>query len=132
MHAERRENGDVKLEAITAGNVKSRHLPLVLLHGWGNDSRCWSPLVELLSGDYLMVQIDLPGFGVNATVECPDLTSLYAAIEDILPPRCHLVGWSLGGMICSQLASLYPQHFVSLTTIASNGKFVADATWPPA
>lgn len=40
--------------------------PVVLLHGWGADSRVWSPLLGSHSGDLDLVAPDLPGHGQTA------------------------------------------------------------------
>lgn len=132
MQAERIVHESMHLGVTTFGNTKSRHLPLVFVHGWGNDSRCWSPLTDVLADDFFILLIDLPGFGLNAHVECDDLDLLYSGIEHVLPPNAHLIGWSLGGMIAMQLAEKFADRFTSVTTIASNGKFVADSQWPHA
>ncbi|HEB26314.1 MAG TPA: malonyl-[acyl-carrier protein] O-methyltransferase BioC, partial [Porticoccus sp.] len=51
------------------------------------------------------------------------------AISAVLPARCTLLGWSLGGMLATMLTSRYPERFNSLITIASNGCFVQQPNW---
>jgi len=108
--------------------------PLVLLHGWGSDSRVWQDVLPELTQHLNVVAIDLPGFGQSPSLApLSDLSTLdqcLKAICDVLPPRCTLLGWSLGGMLATTLASRYPERFNHLITIASNGCFVQQPDWP--
>lgn len=103
-------------------------LPLVLLHGWGFDSRIWEPVLPLFCKTGAcekmeVIALDLPGFGSAE----PD--------EDVLsrlPPRCILLGWSLGGLVATQIAMQHPERVAGLITIGSNLKWVATDGWPGA
>ena len=48
----------------------------------------------------------------------------------ILPEKCHLLGWSLGGLVASQLALTMPERLHSLITVASSPCFMARDEWP--
>ena len=98
---------------------------LVLLHGWGVDSKCWQPLMPHLQKMANVLAIDLPGFGESAEVEHFALDNVTALIASYLPSQSILLGWSLGGMLALELASRYPQKIVGLVTLAANIKFVA-------
>jgi malonyl-CoA O-methyltransferase len=105
---------------------------LVLIHGWGCDSRTWQPLLESLQQFASVTLIDLPGFG--ASPELPEFT-LDAVLDNIaaqLPQDAILVGWSLGGMLAVQLAARFPERIRALVTLAANLKFVATADYPSA
>lgn len=101
----------------------------VFLHGWGSDSRTWNPLCNLLPGRHTF--IDLPGFGF-AAADTSDLDSFLTQTGTQLPQNCVLVGWSLGGMLATQLAHRNPGKVIALITIASNAVFVARDDWPEA
>ncbi len=120
------------LKLQTRGHGRPGRYPIVLLHGWGNDSVCWEPLLEYFGPETEIHLLDLPGFGVNSDIVISDLHVFYAAVEQILPVKSHLVGWSLGGMLCVQLAKRFPEKVASLSTLAANAKFVADDNWPAA
>src|SRR5690606_40123305 len=47
-----------------------------------------------------------------------------------LPQRCHLIGWSLGGLVATELALRHPHRFYSVTSVASSPYFPATADWP--
>ncbi len=106
-------------------------LPLVLLHGWGLNSAVWDfvlPDLELL---FDVHRIDLPGFGVN-THKVPsryDLVELAQMIAPLCPQGSILAGWSLGGLVASQMALQNSDQFASLCLIASTACFVEQPGW---
>lgn len=95
--------------------------PLVLVHGWGSDSRVWEPLATQLAQPLLLV--DLPACGAFS------LDGLIALLAETLPRRCHLIGWSLGGMLATAYAISHPERVQSLVCIATNLRFQADSDW---
>lgn len=106
--------------------------PLVLLHGWGCDNQSWQPLVPALQAFADVIVVDLPGFGASAPVPGFDLDAVLQCIEECLPSRCVLVGWSLGGMLAVALAERCPDRVQRVITLASNLSFVARPGWPDA
>lgn len=106
-------------------------LPLVLLHGWGFDHRIWDDLLPILLDDHEVTAIDLPCFG-DSTLCSSDLDEVCAYLLERLPTRCVLLGWSLGGMIATQMAIRYPDRVAGLVTVGSNLKWVSDGQWPGA
>lgn len=104
--------------------------PLVLLHGWGSDSRIWQEALPLLTPHFHLLLVDLPGFGDSPVLDDNDgLDDFLQALLVVLPERCSLVGWSLGGMLATALASRYPERIAQLVTIASNPSFVQTKDW---
>lgn len=105
---------------------------LVLLHGWGMNGAVWHGIVPALAARYRVHLVDLPGFGNSplageAEYSLPWLAEQVAAI---LPERCHLLGWSLGGLVASQLALNHSERLHSLITVASSPCFMARDEWP--
>jgi pimeloyl-[acyl-carrier protein] methyl ester esterase len=107
-------------------------LPLVLIHGWGLNSGVWEPCVEQLKQQCEVITVDLPGFATNSTVELTPYT-LEALAENVQlavgKPAIYL-GWSLGGLIASQIALTFPQQVKGLITVASSPHFVEQENWP--
>ena len=105
---------------------------LVLLHGWGMNGAVWHGIVRELADHYRVHLVDLPGFGNSALTEGSDYSLLWLAeqVATILPDRCHLLGWSLGGLVASQLALTQPERIHSLITVASSPCFMARDDWP--
>ena len=104
--------------------------PLVLLHGWGNDSRVWEPILPALCRRMDVITLDLPGFGESPP--CQSREEVVDRLADTLPERFHLLGWSLGGMLAVQLARRFPQRVAGLVTLASNVCFVRRSDWQAA
>ncbi len=110
----------------------------VFIHGWGSDNTLWESFrVALhastnpsLSGAHFA--IDLPGFADAALSQPDSLNDYLSAVERELPENCILLGWSLGGMIATQLASRNTDKLVALLTVGSNPCFVVKPDWPSA
>lgn len=105
--------------------------PLVLLHGWGLNSVVWDPVMAELEQQFDVYRIDLPGFGFNhhRLPECYDLAALVELIAPLCPDGSILAGWSLGGLVASQIALQYGDRFSSLCLIASTPCFVQKIGW---
>lgn len=104
--------------------------PLVLIHGWGCDSRTWQPLLPQLQTFAHVITIDLPGFGQSDVLPEFTLDTVLAALLSEIPAHAIVVGWSLGGMLAVALAALAPEHISQVITLAANVKFVASADYP--
>ena len=106
--------------------------PLVLLHGWGADSRVWNDALEYFP-EREVYTVDLPGFGdsgpLNSSCFDQRTTQFEAAVLALLPPRFVVVGWSLGGMLATQLAARNPDRVVSLVTLATNVSYTQRNGW---
>ncbi|RUO69447.1 pimeloyl-ACP methyl ester esterase BioH [Idiomarina ramblicola] len=105
--------------------------PFVVLHGWGMNANIWQPVVPALSQYFQLHCLDLPGFGDSTWLSENDV-SLETFVEQImpaLPQRFHLMGWSLGGLIATQIALEHPERVLSLNTVASSPHFVESDSW---
>ncbi|MDM8350809.1 alpha/beta fold hydrolase [Pseudomonas sp. sp1636] len=102
---------------------------LILLPGWGLGSTPLEPLAEALRGldSRLRVEIEpLPLLDSGDPVDWLD------ELDANLPQDAWLGGWSLGGMLASELAARRGERCAGLLTLASNARFVAAPTWPGA
>jgi pimeloyl-[acyl-carrier protein] methyl ester esterase len=105
-------------------------LPLVLLHGWGMNLRAFDPLRAALD-DVATLAIDLPGHGRSPWwPQAASFDVLCAAVLEALPPRCHLLGWSLGAKVALSLAATHPLRIATLTLVAATPKFARAPDWP--
>jgi pimeloyl-ACP methyl ester carboxylesterase len=97
--------------------------PVVLVHGFGEDSDVWRYQLEDLSKDYQLIIPDLPGSGKSEMIEDMSIEGLADCVKEIvdhellkvLPPSggkglggAIIIGHSMGGYITLALAAKYP------------------------
>lgn len=102
---------------------------LILLPGWGLGCAPLAPLAAALQGvqPHLRVEVEpLP------TLDSADLSEWLDELDASLPEDVWLGGWSLGGMLATELAARRAERCGGLVTLASNACFVARADWPQA
>lgn len=103
---------------------------LVFLHGFSDRKESFYLTAKALAGRFSIVMPELPGFGRSRRY--PDLRHdlpayegwLQSLVETLAPERVHLVGNSLGGLICARLAMAIPHRVKSLTLVNSAGFFL--------
>jgi pimeloyl-[acyl-carrier protein] methyl ester esterase len=113
----------VSFPALHIDTVGSQGQDIVLLHGWGVNNQVFSPLKNALH-QYRVHYVDLPGFGLSPNID-GDITQWSQALAEQLPQQAIWIGWSLGGLIASQIAIDYPESVAALVTIASSPCFMA-------
>lgn len=101
---------------------------IVLIHGWGFHRGVWHQLALRLQKNYRVIAIDLPGHGESDAFAFDDW--LPAMIDCLREQTCHVLGWSLGGLLATQLIQRVPEKIASLATCATNPQFIADDDWP--
>jgi len=95
------------------------------------NANIWQPVIPALSEHFQLHCVDLPGYG-DSTWSAEKPVSLESFVEQILsalPSRFHLLGWSLGGLIATQMALSHPERLLSLNTVASSPHFVQNGDW---
>ncbi len=103
---------------------------LVLLHGWGLHGGIWKTLLPFLEPHFRVYNIDLPGFGRSPVHNgAYDLAYLCESIDGVLPDDFYMMGWSMGGLIATELARKTDKKIHKLITVASSPRFIADETW---
>ncbi len=122
--------GDLDVAYRRAGSGE----PVVFLHGAGS-TRMWLPFYERLSQSVDLIAPEHPGFGDTAFPDWldgfDDLVLHYRDFLELLSlERVHLVGFSLGGWIASELAIFYPERLKSLTLITPAGLHLPEAPRP--
>jgi len=104
---------------------------LVMLHGWGLHGGVFSPLAQQLASRYRISLIDMPGHGRSPPPQHTlDLAALTAAVAAAAPSRAIWLGWSLGGLVATQLALTMPQRVEKLILVNSSPRFVTAEDWP--
>jgi pimeloyl-ACP methyl ester carboxylesterase len=93
--------------------------PLVLLHGFTQDSRAWRPQVEALSDEYRVIAWDAPGAGASPDPPEPfGITEWAEALARFLDAIdvevAHVGGLSWGGLLAQELYRQRPERVRSL------------------
>ena len=120
----------------TIKNVEVTTLPpLVLLHGWGCDSEVWGDFIEALGETFPqrdLLLVDLPGFGQSDALFNTSAAEVLLRLEQSLPERMVLIGWSLGGMLASVFAYQWPDRIEALICLATNASYRQRKDWTQA
>lgn len=103
---------------------------LTLLHGWGLNGQVWNGVRKELAQHFTLHIIDLPGHGRSTATPVTDFDAFVEAVADAMPPRGHLLGWSLGGHTALALAHRHPEQVERLITVCTTPRFVAAPDWP--
>ncbi|MCG1033957.1 pimeloyl-ACP methyl ester esterase BioH [Bacillus amyloliquefaciens] len=103
---------------------------LVLLHGWGLNAEVWRCVSEELASHFTLHLVDLPGFGRSRDFGAMTLEEMAEQVLAQAPDRAIWLGWSLGGLVASQIALTHPERVQALVTVASSPCFSAQEEWP--
>ena len=92
--------------------------PLVLIHGWSFDTRCWDDQFDIFAKKYRVLRYDLRGFGRS---DLPDTSINYSHTDDLVSllnylhiNKAHILGHSFGGKIAFDFVFNYPEKTISL------------------
>ena len=119
-----------------ARQVSGRGRPLVLIHGWGMESRVFASWRPFLEAHFTCISYDLPGHG--QTPCAPFGLAWSASLEGLRQmlaqeaPKPLLLGWSLGGLLALGIALQHPGLLAGLVLISSSPAFCQRPDWSPA
>ncbi|WP_442583433.1 alpha/beta fold hydrolase [Mesorhizobium sp. ASY16-5R] len=99
----------VRLHYLTAGKGD----PVVLLHGYAQNSHMWRPLIAELAKTNLVIAPDLRGFGQSARPESgydkkTMAADIHALVEVLGLGKVRLAGHDIGLMVAYAYAAQYP------------------------
>ncbi|HFN3556122.1 TPA: pimeloyl-ACP methyl ester esterase BioH [Enterobacter hormaechei] len=103
---------------------------LVLLHGWGLNAEVWRCISEELASQFTVHLVDLPGYGRSHGYGAMTLDDIAEQVLEAAPQKAVWLGWSLGGLVASQIALRHPERVQALITVASSPCFSAREAWP--
>ncbi len=118
------------LQFSTYLEPKKNAIPIVFLHGWGLNSAVWRPLITSLPPEFVdvfhIITLDLPGFGsnVNKKISPYSLANVCQHIANTIEQPAIYLGWSLGGLVATEMALKYPEKVLALITVASSPRFL--------
>jgi pimeloyl-ACP methyl ester carboxylesterase len=111
----------VRLAYSEMGNTEGK--PLVLIHGYTDNSRSWSLVAPYLT-DYHLYAIDLRGHGKSSAPDCcytySDFASDTALFLDALKiEKANVAGHSLGSLTAQLFAAEHPEKVEKVVLISS-------------
>jgi pimeloyl-ACP methyl ester carboxylesterase len=100
--------------------------PVLLIHGIGDSSRTWLPVMQKLAQHHLVIAPDLLGHGESERPRADYSVAAYAnGMRDLLGvlgiDRVTLVGHSLGAGVAMQFAYQYPERTERLVLVSAGG-----------
>ena len=102
---------------------------LVLLHGWGLNAKVWDCITPQLASHFTLHLVDLPGYGRSGGFGAMSLEEMAQRVLENAPDRAIWLGWSLGGLVASQVALSHPDRLQALVTVASSPCVSAHDSW---
>jgi len=95
---------------------------ILLVHGAGGSTRTWKRQIESLGAKYNLLVVDLPGHGANAGRSSQYkkysfefvANKIWEVIDHLKIKSLHIVGVSLGTVICLKMRSLRPDYVRSV------------------
>lgn len=104
---------------------------ILMIHGFGGHHRNFQKLADELKGEFRVVRVDLPGFGLS---DCPTPQDpahprfaqmyrdfMHDFIDTVHLDSVYVIGNSMGGMVAWNMAALRPDKVQKLVLLASAG-----------
>jgi len=116
------DSNGVTIRYVEQGNGE----PIVLLHGVESSLESWvrRDVLQNLARDYRVIAFDARGHGKSAKPHDPKQYGREMALDTVRLldhlgiSRAHIVGYSMGGGLTSQLLALHPDRFLTATLVA--------------
>lgn len=105
--------GSIHFEEQGTGDV------LVLLHGFTESLKIWKDFVSVLSKNFRIITIDLPGHGKSSVLaEVHTMELMADVVKSVLDyleiPKCVLIGHSMGGYVSLAFSRKYHKQVKGL------------------
>lgn len=112
----------IRYHGATAGNGPS----MLLLHGFTGTVQSLDPISCVLSSQFSLLGIDLPGHGRTRAIPDPNLKfgQVIADLNEVMhrwhPHPMHVAGYSMGGRVGLGLACRFPDAVKSLSLLSAS------------
>jgi pimeloyl-ACP methyl ester carboxylesterase len=96
--------------------------PVILLHGYAQNSRMWNPILPVLGEKFLVIAPDLPGFGDSAIpADGLDMKTaakrIHALAQSLGVEKARVVGHDIGLMVAYAYAAQFPAEVEKLVVM---------------
>jgi pimeloyl-[acyl-carrier protein] methyl ester esterase len=108
-------------------NAKGRDL--VLVPGWGSSADIFDPLLDELMAEFRVHYVVFDHADWRKSSPAALQYTLIQCLRRQAPKRALWMGWSLGGLLATQLAAQAPEYVRGLITVAFNPCFVQRDDW---
>ncbi|TYB78303.1 alpha/beta hydrolase [Bizionia myxarmorum] len=111
-------------------------IPLILIHGISSSLHTWDGWAEELQGNFRIIRLDLPGFGLTGPNANQDYSveNYVAFIKSFLDrleiDSCYMAGSSLGGYITWNVAEAHPDLVKKMILLDAAGYPFSSETTP--
>lgn len=120
MHSHWKEQ-DIQVEGVQLHYTRTGEgdkPPLIFVHGFSDNGRCWTPVAQELEHHYDIIMPDMRGHGRSQRVQAEDTVDMVADVAGLIETlgirHPIVVGHSMGAMISFQLAVRYPERVKAL------------------
>lgn len=116
----------IQFEGIKVSyRITGKGKTIVLLHGYLETGEAWQPLAGILSEEFRVITVDLPGHGdsgVKGEVHTMEFLAgaVRAVISDAGENRVLMIGHSLGGYVALAFVELFPGLLSGYVLFASH------------
>jgi pimeloyl-ACP methyl ester carboxylesterase len=128
----RRREGALAVQYTTIHGYRRAYLrvgkgpAILLIHGIGDSSDTWRPVIEQLAKRHTVIAPDLLGHGRSEKPRADYSVAAYAnGMRDLLSvlevDRATVIGHSLGGGVAAQFAYQFPERCERLVLVGSGG-----------
>jgi pimeloyl-ACP methyl ester carboxylesterase len=101
--------------------VEGGGLPVMLIHGFGEDSKIWERQINFLKDNFRLIIPDLPGSGESEMIDDMSIEGMAEAVKAIAVKELnethekalHMIGHSMGGYITLAFAEIFSDLLLS-------------------
>jgi 3-oxoadipate enol-lactonase len=94
---------------------------MLLVHGLGGSSNFWRPIINEFGGEFKIIAPDLPcaaGSELDSELSITSLaTDLLALLDTMGIEQCHLLGHSMGTIVCQHMAAMAPDRIIDMVLL---------------
>src|ERR1700687_1836446 len=114
---------DAQIEGVKIHYTTGGHgAPLILLHGYAQTSRMWTPILPVLGEKFTVIAPDLPGIGDSSIpADGLDMTTaakrIHALVKSLGVSKARVVGHDIGLMVAYAYAAQFPSEVEKLVVM---------------